>query len=157
MIIIYYYDSVIFNDYEFYIVVKDEIIYSLGLEKPIGIDYVFNKDKLSPYTTWLTNYFNGNIKPHNFKFNLTGNEFRNKVYSELINIKPGDVKTYKYLASKINNPKASRAIGNALSKNEILILIPCHRIIKSDGSLGGFAEGLELKQLLLTIEEKATI
>lgn len=64
----------------------------------------------------------------------------------------GKVVTYKYLAEKTGHPGAARAIGRALSQNPFPILIPCHRVVRTNGALGGFAGGLEMKQRLLSLE-----
>lgn len=149
----FYYDFVNYLNYKFYITIKDDYIFSLGLNKPNDLNYIYNKEKLTPYTTWLTNYFTGIIEQHNFKFSSSTISFNNQVFNELIKVSPGTTTTYKDLANAIGNPKASRAVGNALSKNEILILIPCHRVLKSNGSLGGFAEGPVLKKILLDLEK----
>ena len=71
---------------------------------------------------------------------MDGTEFQQKVWSELINIPYGQVATYKEIAEKIGNKKAFRAVGNANNKNKIAIMIPCHRVIESDGKLTGYAE-----------------
>lgn len=150
----FYYDYVDYMNYTFYITIKDDFIYSLGLQKPSDSSHVYNQEKLLIYTTWLNNYFKGIIKPHTFKFNPSNSNFNNQVFNELVKVESGATITYKQLATSIGNANASRAVGNALSKNEILILIPCHRVIKSNGSLGGFFEGPILKNILLNIEKK---
>ena len=82
--------------------------------------------------------------------NLT--TFEKKVYKALLFIPEGEVKSYEWLAKKIGNPKAARAVGNALNKNPFPGIIPCHRIIRKDGSIGGFAKGTALKKKLLARE-----
>jgi methylated-DNA-[protein]-cysteine S-methyltransferase len=64
----------------------------------------------------------------------------------------GETRTYKWVAEKVGNPHAFRATGNALGKNPIPIIFPCHRIIESDGSIGGYSSGIEIKRRLLEIE-----
>lgn len=81
-----------------------------------------------------------------------GSSFYRNVWNVTRSIPYGEVRSYKWVASKIGNPKYARAVGNALASNPILIIVPCHRVIKSDGSLGGFSSGLELKKYLLQIE-----
>ena len=85
---------------------------------------------------------------------LIGTEFQKKVWSSLKSIPYGKVNTYKQIAIKIGNEKASRAVGNACNKNPLLLLIPCHRVIGSNGSLTGFALGLEIKEQLLELEKR---
>lgn len=83
---------------------------------------------------------------------LTGTGFDKKVWQATSRVPYGSVATYKYIASMTGNPDASRAVGNSLSKNPVFLIIPCHRIIKSDGSIGGFSSGLGLKRKLLSLE-----
>ena len=87
---------------------------------------------------------------------LSGTDFQVKVWRELKKIKKGKVKTYKEIAMAINRPKAARAVANACGKNPLLITIPCHRVIRSDGNLGGYSgKGGIQKKLKLLIEENA--
>lgn len=78
--------------------------------------------------------------------------FQKKVYRAVLSIPPGEVRTYKWIARKIGNARASRAIGQALKRNPHTIIIPCHRVIKSDGSLGGYSKGMRMKKRLLEKE-----
>lgn len=78
--------------------------------------------------------------------------FQKKVLRAVYAIPRGKISTYKLIAKKIGKPKASRAVGAALAKNPFLLLIPCHRVIRSDGSLGGYRGGLRLKKYLLELE-----
>ena len=83
---------------------------------------------------------------------LEGTAFQKKVWRALADIQYGKVLTYKEVAKKIGFPGTFRAVGSACGKNELPILIPCHRVISSDGSLGGFSNGLRLKRYLLELE-----
>ena len=78
--------------------------------------------------------------------------FQKKVYDVVKEIPMGDVRTYAWVARKIGNPKAVRAVGSALRKNPNTIIVPCHRVVRSDGSLGEYALGRELKRKLLEVE-----
>ncbi|MBU0479037.1 MGMT family protein [bacterium] len=89
----------------------------------------------------------------NYKIDFTGyTDFEISVLKETRKISYGKTKNYSDIAKAIGKPKAARAVGNALAKNKTPILIPCHRVIKSDGSLGGFTMGLEWKKKLLELE-----
>ncbi len=89
----------------------------------------------------------------NCQINFTGyTDFEISVLEETRKIPYGKTKTYSDIAKAIGKPKAARAVGNALRKNRTPILIPCHRVIKSDGTLGGFSMGLEWKRKLLEME-----
>ena len=79
--------------------------------------------------------------------------FEKKVLKITSKIPLGQVRSYKWVASKIGAPKAIRAVGSALKKNPFPIIIPCHRVIKSDGSLGGYARGKKIKKKLLLFEK----
>jgi len=82
-------------------------------------------------------------------------KFQWKVLKVTANIPLGETRTYKWVAEKIGSPKAIRAVGQALRRNPYPIIIPCHRVIKQDGSLGGYAGGLgERKAKLLNIEQE---
>ncbi len=81
-----------------------------------------------------------------------GTDFEMEVWQELKNVPYGETRTYKWLAERIGHPDAFRAVGNALGKNPIPIIIPCHRIIESDGSIGGYSSGIDIKRRLLEIE-----
>ena len=84
--------------------------------------------------------------------NPRGTLFQKRVWQALLEIPYGQTVSYKQLAQAIGNPKAVRAVGAANGKNPVFIVIPCHRVVGADGSLTGFAYGLELKRRLLDIE-----
>lgn len=81
-----------------------------------------------------------------------GTDFEQQVWNALTAVPYGETRTYKWLAEKIGKPQAARAVGQALSRNPIPIVFPCHRIIESDGRLGGYASGTDVKRRLLEIE-----
>ena len=80
--------------------------------------------------------------------------FEQKVYRAVLKIPAGKTRSYQRVAQKIGKPKAARAVGNALNKNPYPVIIPCHRIIRKNGSLGGYSRGLNLKKKLLQEEAK---
>ncbi len=85
---------------------------------------------------------------------LKGTKFQKSVWAELLKIKKGSVVTYKYLAKKIGKPKAVRAVANAVGANPFPIKIPCHRVVRSDGTIGGYSGkgGAKTKKMLLKKE-----
>ena len=85
-------------------------------------------------------------------FIMLGSDFQKQVWEELINIPYGTTVSYKALSEKIGNSKAVRAVANANGANAISIIIPCHRVVASNGGLGGYAGGLKAKKLLLNVE-----
>ena len=84
--------------------------------------------------------------------NPKGTSFQQAVWKALQTIPYGETRTYGEIAAQIGNPKATRAVGMSCNKNPILMLIPCHRVIGKNGSLTGFGAGLELKRILLDLE-----
>lgn len=96
-------------------------------------------------------YFLGKLKTFKTPLKFNASAFETKVYQALLQIPYGSVLSYKELAQKINHPKAYRAVGNANSKNDLPIFIPCHRVVASHG-LGGYNGGLEIKKFLLELE-----
>lgn len=91
----------------------------------------------------------------NIDFNeLKGTEFQKKVWKQLTYIPYGETRTYKEIAVAIGNPKASRAVGMANNKNPITIVVPCHRVVGSNGKMVGYAGGLDMKKKLLDLEKR---
>tara|TARA_E500000075_G_scaffold130667_1_gene139917 strand:+ start:920 stop:1210 length:291 start_codon:yes stop_codon:yes gene_type:complete len=86
--------------------------------------------------------------------NLEGTEFQKKVWKEILKIPKGQTRTYKDIALSIGSPKSYRAVANACGKNPLPVTIPCHRVIKSDGSIGGYSAkgGVKKKKILLSGE-----
>lgn len=102
----------------------------------------------------IQEYFNGERKEFDIKFKLKGTEFQEKVWNALTHIPYGETVSYKYIATKIGNEKAVRAVGNTNGRNVINIVVPCHRVIGSNKSLTGYGGGLDRKLWLLQHEEK---
>jgi len=101
----------------------------------------------------LRNYFEGKGEGFNQGIIfLEGTDFEKKVWLALKEIPYGETRTYKWIAEKIGSPKANRAVGQALGRNPIPIALPCHRIIESDGSIGGYSSGVDIKRRLLEME-----
>ncbi|CAK8163398.1 Methylated-DNA--protein-cysteine methyltransferase [Candidatus Xenohaliotis californiensis] len=114
-----------------------------------------NKDCFQKLCTkWLDNYFNGLLysKPPNSM--QIGTLFQNKVWKYLLKCKPGYTITYGKLAKNIGYAMAPRAVGNALGKNKLNIIIPCHRVIGANNNLGGYAAKKWRKKFLLKHESK---
>ncbi len=100
----------------------------------------------------LCEYFSGKRKSFNLPLNPKGTDFQQRIWKELVSIPYGETRCYKDIALSIGNEKACRAVGMANNKNPIPIIIPCHRVIGKNGSLVGYAGGLDIKQTLLKIE-----
>ncbi|MCL1858798.1 MAG: methylated-DNA--[protein]-cysteine S-methyltransferase [Oscillospiraceae bacterium] len=111
-------------------------------------------DLLAAAKIQLTEYFGGKRKTFDLPLNFDGcTDFMKSVYSELMKIPYGETVSYKYIAEKINCPRAYRAVGLANNKNPLPIIIPCHRVIGSDGKLVGYGGGIDLKIKLLEFEK----
>ncbi|MFU0824635.1 methylated-DNA--[protein]-cysteine S-methyltransferase [Clostridium sp.] len=153
---------------------KGEATYTAYYESPIGIveirsnedsithinfvDKSGKNDRMIPILkqayTQLDEYFKGKRKSFDLKLHIDGTEFQKKVWTELTKIPYGEVATYKDIAIRIGNEKAVRAVGNSNNKNKIAIVLPCHRVIGSNGKLVGYAGGLHIKEWLLNHEKK---
>jgi len=104
------------------------------------------------YTKEVIEYLDGKRKRFDIPINLIGSEFSMRVWEELLKVEYGKLETYKNIALKVGGARYSRAVGMANGKNPIPIIVPCHRIIKSNGDLGGYSSGLDIKKKLLKIE-----
>jgi methylated-DNA-[protein]-cysteine S-methyltransferase len=101
----------------------------------------------------LRAYFHDGLETFNTDILLEqGTEFQQNVWSELLNIPYGRTTTYLKIAEKVSNKDAVRAVGNSIGRNPFAILVPCHRVIGTDGSMTGFAYGIETKRWLLELE-----
>nr|MBO2498022.1 [Fe-S]-binding protein [Bacillota bacterium] len=100
----------------------------------------------------LAEYFDGKRRRFDLPVDLYGTPFQLRVWRELKKIPYGEVRSYKELARAIGSPKAVRAVGGANNKNPVPILVPCHRVIGSNGSLVGYGGGLSIKEYLLKLE-----
>jgi methylated-DNA-[protein]-cysteine S-methyltransferase len=105
-------------------------------------------------TTQLTAYFAAQLRVFDLPLAPKGTPFQQLVWEELLKIPYGETISYGELAHRIGNPKASRAVGLANGSNPIPIIIPCHRVIGSNGKLTGYGGGLPIKEKLLALEHK---
>ena len=113
-----------------------------------GIDFTFHaKDQ-------VLKYLNGRRKSLDFPVVHINSPFRKKVLETERKIPYGQTRSYREVAKMVNRPRAARAVGSANVNNPLLLYYPCHRIISSDGSLGGFGLGVKVKQWLLNLESK---
>lgn len=114
--------------------------------------------KPNEMTRWavkeLEEYFQGKRKEFTVPCRPEGTDFQKRVWEALTRIPYGETRTYKEIAVEIGNPGASRAVGMANNKNPVPIIIPCHRVIGSDGKLTGYAGGLGVKEFLLNLERE---
>jgi methylated-DNA-[protein]-cysteine S-methyltransferase len=151
------------------------MIYKAFIETKIGrlgiaeeeqfLTHLFFRDKKSPtdavekWTPFLRKvageikeYLAGKRRQFDIPLTLHGTGFQRSVWNALLTIPYGETRSYREIAEQIGNPKACRAVGMANHWNPIAIIVPCHRVIGTDGSLTGFGGGLALKQQLLDLE-----
>ena len=124
------------------------------LKKEFRKDAIRDDRKLKNVIHELSDYFSG--RKVNFKSLLDlsiGTGFQKKVWMKVSEIPYGELRSYKWIANEIDNPNAVRAVGNAVGKNPVPPIIPCHRVIRSGGNLGGFSSGISLKKWLLKLEK----
>jgi len=120
-------------------------------------DHVFKEEKndiIEKLICQLNGYFNGELKIFSIALKLEGTEFQKKIWSALKKIPYGQTVSYKDIAIATGNVKSVRAIGNANGKNRFPIIIPCHRVIYENRTIGGFSAGIWRKKYLLNLEKK---
>lgn len=100
----------------------------------------------------IKEYLDGNKKSFSIPIKTEGTDFQKKVWQEVLKIPYGETRSYKDIAININNSKACRAVGTAIKNNPIPIIIPCHRVIKSNKDIGNYAYGIDIKKELLNLE-----
>jgi methylated-DNA-[protein]-cysteine S-methyltransferase len=118
----------------------------------IGDEWVQNDAFFSDAMDQITDYCTGKRKTFNVTINPRGTEFQQKVWKKLTGIPYGELRTYKEIARVIGNENAARAVGMANSRNPIPLIIPCHRVIGTNGTWVGFAHGLAMKERLIHFE-----
>ena len=112
-----------------------------------------NHPVLDEAATQLEEYFAGRRQEFDIPLDLSGTEFQRAAWSALANVPFGETRSYRQQAEAISRPKAVRAIGAANGQNPVPIVLPCHRIVGSDGSLTGYGGGLPIKEYLLNHEQ----
>jgi len=159
---------------------KMSAVFYTTLESPVGplllvgdadalrlVSFESSKHAAPPQADWkqdnapfaevirqLQAYFRGELREFDVPLALEGTEFQRRVWNALRGIPYGETISYLQLAERIANPKAVRAVGLANGSNPIPIIVPCHRVIGSDGSLTGFGGGISTKKKLLELESK---
>ena len=124
--------------------------------------FIKNPSKKPPSNPYLKEglkqiheYFQGTRKELRIPFDLQrGSDFERKVWQELSHIHYGSVKSYQDIAKNIGHSKSARAVGNANHKNPLPLFIPCHRVIRANGTLGGYGPGLGYKKKLIQLEQE---
>ena len=117
-----------------------------------SITFEESQDGAHPYTEQLNQYFGGHRRKFDFALDLRGTDFQIACWRALLEIPYGETRSYADIARAVGRPQGFRAVGMANNRNPIAIVVPCHRVIASDGTLCGYGGGLELKRHLLRLE-----
>lgn len=131
--------------------INQKICSVLFVEKetePFNIETPLNRECIKQ----LKEYFSGNRKQFELPMYQIGTDFQQRVWEEVAKITYGDTLSYSMLAYKLGDSKSVRAVGTANGKNQLAIIVPCHRVIRSEGNLTGYAWGLDKKEWLLKHE-----
>jgi O-6-methylguanine DNA methyltransferase len=127
---------------------------SRGMNRGKGHAVRFEESEtiMRPYTRELEEYFAGTRREFSFPLDLCGTDFQIACWRALLAIPYGETRSYADIARAVGQPKGFRAVGMANNRNPVAIVVPCHRVIASDGSLCGYGGGLDLKRKLLELE-----
>jgi methylated-DNA-[protein]-cysteine S-methyltransferase len=132
---------------------KSEKAFLKRLKKRFPGEIIRDDRKNKNVLNQLKKYLKGDLKRFDCKTDFKGTPFQKKVWSALAKIPYGQTRSYKEIARSIGYPKAFRAVGNANGRNSIPLILPCHRVIESNGGLGGFGHGIGIKRRLLEFEK----
>ena len=143
------------------LVATDQGLSHLLFDQQVGEDLESDGDEveaddhpvLAAATAQLAEYFAGRRQEFDIPLDLTGTEFQRAAWSALASVPFGETRSYRQQAEAIGRPKAVRAVGAANGRNPVPIVLPCHRIVGSDGSLTGYGGGLPIKEYLLNHEQ----
>lgn len=132
--------------------ITSERVFLKELKDSFSGEIVRDDRKNKKVLTQLEKYVRGKLKDFDCPLDLRGTPFQTKVWRELGKIPYGKTRSYQEVAKAIGHPKAFRAVGNANGRNPIPIILPCHRVIETNGGLGGFGHGIKVKRQLLDFE-----
>jgi O-6-methylguanine DNA methyltransferase len=121
-----------------------------------GADCVESDERNRAAIEQILEYLNGERTEFDLRLDLRGTEFQRQVWEVLLGIPFGERRSYRDIAVAVGRPTAARAVGAANGSNPVSLVVPCHRVINSDGKLGGYGGGLDLKARLLAMESRAT-
>jgi AraC family transcriptional regulator of adaptative response/methylated-DNA-[protein]-cysteine methyltransferase len=125
-------------------------------ERYPAADYVQDASYFKEVTPVISNYLSGHQPRLDLPVDIRATAFRLKVYEALKAIPYGETCSYEEVARAVGSPKAVRAVGSACANNPVALVIPCHRVVRKDGSLGGYRWGLKRKEKLLEMERRLT-
>lgn len=148
-----YYHIYPYKHWQFLMLASQKGLKALYLYAGENLDtYINDAIFMKPYIQLLDQYFNHKQLPKDIPLDLNGTPFQLSVWQALLTIPFGETRSYKDIARLTSKPKAYQATGSAIGKNPIMVIIPCHRVIQSNGKLGGFSSDIKLKVALLNFE-----
>jgi len=134
--------------------VPSEKAFEKLLANDLGFQIIKNPKHFKILIEQFKSYFKGELKDFQFPLDLRlGTPFQQKVWKGLLTIPYGATRSYKWLAHSIKHPGSARAVGNANGQNPLSIIIPCHRVVRENGDLGGYTGGVQTKRYLLKLEK----
>ncbi|MBC2378504.1 methylated-DNA--[protein]-cysteine S-methyltransferase [Listeria welshimeri] len=148
-----YYDSIRFLNKEIYFMASEKGLTYIGVDKKQIQHATLDPKQMMKYKEEIVAYLNGELNEFSLATDVNGTALQLEVFAVLKTIPYGETRTYTEIAAQIKRPKAVRAVGAAIGKNPVLIVIPCHRVIGKNGKLTGYRDGLELKEALLALEK----
>ncbi|MBC2185601.1 methylated-DNA--[protein]-cysteine S-methyltransferase [Listeria sp. FSL L7-0229] len=148
-----YYDTIHFSEKELYFAATDVGLVYIGTKEAQIQSAKFAPEKMALYKEEIYAYLNGELTQFTVPLDLTATPLQLEVFNALQTIPYGETRTYTEIAEQINRPKAVRAVGTAIGKNPLLLVIPCHRVIGKNGKLTGYSGGIAMKEALLTLEK----
>jgi O-6-methylguanine DNA methyltransferase len=134
------------------LVASERGLVALEFGKKKRKDCVDDPKRLAPYRKQLDQYFAGKRQEFTVALDIRGTDFQKRCWQELLKIPYGQTRSYRQIAEAVGNRNALRAVGLANGQNPIAIIVPCHRVIASDGTLCGYGGGLHVKEELLRLE-----
>jgi len=131
----------------------DEIAFRAAATKRFGVEPLRDPKAVAQPVEELSAYFRGELRTFQTPFDLSsGTEFQRRCWEALLRIPYGATRTYKWVAKEVGATDGFRAVGMANHRNPLMIVVPCHRVVAHDGTLGGYAAGLDVKRRLLALE-----
>jgi AraC family transcriptional regulator of adaptative response/methylated-DNA-[protein]-cysteine methyltransferase len=132
------------------------LIDDLRTEFPEASSIERDDTALGRYVTELLRRIDGAAPRQDLPLDIQATAFQRRVYEELLRIPTGETRTYREVAEAIGQPQAARAVGSACARNPVALAVPCHRVLRNNGNLGGYAWGIERKQALISAERRAS-
>ena len=134
------------------LIASEEGLVALEFGKKKRKEHIDDAKRLAPYRKQLDEYFAGKRQEFTIALDIRGTDFQKRCWQQLLKIPYGQTRSYRQIAEAVGNRNAVRAVGLANGQNPIAIIVPCHRVIASDGTLCGYGGGLDIKEELLRLE-----